>query len=136
MATTPTPPRFVGARLRRNEDPRFLTGRGSYLDDLQQTGLLEAAFLRSPHAHARIRSIDVSAARKSPGVFLVLTGDQLKREFPTLAANPGEGSKAMEVGPLAVDKVRFVGDPVACVVATDRYRAEDACELIEVEYEE
>jgi aerobic carbon-monoxide dehydrogenase large subunit len=135
MATTHTPPRFVGARLRRTEDPRFLTGRGTYLDDLQQTGLLEAAFLRSPHAHARISRIDVSAARKAPGVFLVLTGEQLKREFPTLAANLGEGSRAMEVGPLAVDKVRFVGDPVACVVATDRYRAEDACELIDVEYD-
>jgi carbon-monoxide dehydrogenase large subunit len=135
MVTTPTPPRFVGARLRRAEDPRFLTGRGNYLDDLQQTGMLEAAFLRSPYAHARIRSIDVSAARKAPGVFLVLTGEQLKREFPTLAANAGEGAKPMEVGPLAVDKVRFVGDPVACVVATDRYRAEDACELIEVDYD-
>src|SRR5215831_4175201 len=135
MVTTPTPPRFVGARIRRNEDPRFLTGRGNYLDDLQQTGLLEAAFLRSPYAHARIKSIDVSAARKAPGVHLVLTGAQLKQEFPTLAANAGEGAKPMAIGPLAVDKVRFVGDPVALVVATDRYRAEDACELIEVDYE-
>jgi carbon-monoxide dehydrogenase large subunit len=135
MTATGLPPRFVGARLRRNEDPRFLTGRGNYLDDLQEKGLLEAAFLRSPHAHARIRSIDVSAARQAPGVMLVLTGEDLRGEFPMLAANVGDGIKAMEVGPLAVDKVKFVGDPVACVVATNRYRAEDACELIEVDYE-
>lgn len=135
MATTPVPPRFVGARLKRSEDPRFLTGRGSYVDDLAQPGTLEAAFVRSPHAHARIVSIDTSRARKAPGVFLILTGENLAREFPVLSTKEGEGLKPMGITPLAVDKVRFVGDPVACVVATDRYRAEDACELIEVEYD-
>ncbi len=135
MVATPTPPRFVGARLRRSEDPRFLTGRGSYLDDQVQPGMLEATFVRSPYGHARIVSIDVSAARQAPGVHLVLTGDDLAREFPTIQTRQGDGLKAMTCGPLAVGKVRFVGDPVAIVIAADRYRAEDAAELVNVEYE-
>jgi carbon-monoxide dehydrogenase large subunit len=135
MATTGLPPRFVGARLRRSEDPRFLTGRGSYVDDLVQPGLVQAAFVRSPYGHARITRIDAGAARKAPGVVLVLTGDELARDYPSLQTKSGDGLLAMGVTPLAVGKVRYVGDPVACVIATDRYRAEDACELVEVEYE-
>jgi carbon-monoxide dehydrogenase large subunit len=131
----PAPPRFVGARLKRSEDPRFLTGRGNYVDDLAQTGLVQASFLRSPYAHARITRIDTTAARTSPGVLLVLTGADLTDEYPALQTREGDGLKTMGMGPLAVGKVKFVGDPVALVVATDRYRAEDACELIEVEYD-
>jgi carbon-monoxide dehydrogenase large subunit len=133
--TSPAPPRFVGARLRRSEDPRFLTGRGSYVDDLAMTALVQAAFVRSPYAHARITRIDTAAARRAPGVLLVLTAADLAADVPTLQSRSGEGLKPMAFGPLARDKVRFVGDPVALVVASDRYRAEDACELIEVEYE-
>jgi len=131
----PAPPRFVGARLKRSEDPRFLTGRGNYVDDLAQTGLVEAAFLRSTYAHARLTRIDTTAASQAPGVLLVLTGANLVDEYPGLLTREGDGMKSMGMGPLAVGKVKFVGDPIALVVATDRYRAEDACELIEVEYD-
>ncbi|HKZ51322.1 MAG TPA: molybdopterin cofactor-binding domain-containing protein, partial [Dehalococcoidia bacterium] len=124
--------RWVGTSLKRKEDPTLLTGRGSYIDDLTLPGMLHAAMLRSPHAHARIKGIDVSAALQVPGVVAILTGkDVAKRALPFMSAI---GGPTMEFC-LAVGKVRHVGEPVAAVVATDRYTAEDARDLIRVDYE-
>ena len=119
--------------MERREDAALLTGSGRYADDLgTRPGTLHAAFLRSPYAHARLRSIDISAALAASGVRCVLTGAEVKR----WAAPFVVGVKApMEHWCLAVDKVRYAGEPVAIVVAQDRYLAEDALELIKVEYE-
>ncbi|MDX1389018.1 MAG: xanthine dehydrogenase family protein molybdopterin-binding subunit, partial [Acidobacteriota bacterium] len=125
-------PKWVGQSLRRKEDIQLLTGRGSFADDLKFPNLAHAAILRSPHAHARIRSIDVSAARSVPGVIDVLTGAEiaeLSKPFP--AALPAR----MKFYSCAVDKARFVGEPVAVVIADNRYIAEDGCDRIQVDYE-
>ena len=128
---------IVGRPLLRKEDYRFLTGQGRYLDDIVVPGALHAHFLRSPHAHARIGSIDATAARAADGVVAVVTGRELAEwTTPYKVSPPIEGLQPVEFSTLPVDKMRFVGDPVACVVATDRYRAEDAAELIKVDYEE
>jgi carbon-monoxide dehydrogenase large subunit len=129
--------RSIGARVLRSEDPRILTGRGRYIDDLTLPGMLHAAFKRSVMPHGRIASIDVSVARALPGVVAVYTGADLAAR--TNAAAPGSaigmnlmpGLVAPAVYALATDKVRYVGDPIAWVVAEDRYIAEDAIELIE-----
>lgn len=127
---------YVGAPLPGLDDRRFLIGAGRYVGDLMLAGLLHAAFVRSPHAHARIRSIDVSAARAVPGVVAVFTGREIcAHARPLRVAPPIEGLLPTELAALPVDKVRFVGDPVAIVIARDRYTAEDAAELVEVEYE-
>ena len=125
---------FIGRRLLRSEDRRFLIGKGQFTDDLSVRGMLHAAFVRSPHAHARITTIDTSAALASPGVVAVVTG----RDVAGLAANARvaqEGAYPMEMEPLPTDKVRFDGDPVACVIAEDRYLAEDAADLVRVKYD-
>jgi 2-furoyl-CoA dehydrogenase large subunit len=124
---------WVGQSIERVEDAALLTGRGRYIDDLPVTpGTLHAAVLRSPHPHAVITSIDVSAARAAKGVAAVITGDDVTKLGSPLLA----GVKAnIQCWPIAVDKTRYVGEPVAVVVATDRYLAEDALELIEVGYE-
>ncbi|MGH8721259.1 MAG: xanthine dehydrogenase family protein molybdopterin-binding subunit, partial [Burkholderiales bacterium] len=127
----------IGRPLPRREDHRFLTGTGRYLDDLEIPGALCACFVRSPHAHARIRAIDTAAACRAPGVVTVVTGRDLAGWTTTLRlAPPIEGLHPTEMSALPLDKVRFQGDPLACVVAGDRYLAEDAAELVEVEYEE
>ena len=117
--------------LRRKEDARFIRGRGRYVDDVALTGMLHGAVLRSPLAHARIVSIDTSAALHHPKVHAVLTGADLEAQgmawMPTLSAD----TQAV----LATDKVRFQGQEVAFVIADDRYSARDALELIDVEYE-
>ncbi|HZU18044.1 MAG TPA: xanthine dehydrogenase family protein molybdopterin-binding subunit [Candidatus Dormibacteraeota bacterium] len=134
---TPTPGRerkWVGKSIRRVEDPKFLTGRGGYVDDLVLPGMLHAAVLRSPHAHARITRIDVEAARRLPGVAAVVTGAEaaeLCNPMPDFGPAPDKHVWRC----LAVDKVRHVGEGVAVVVAESRYLAEDARDLIEVEYE-
>jgi aerobic carbon-monoxide dehydrogenase large subunit len=126
--------RLVGAKVPRVEDRRILTGRGHYIDDLQLPQMLHAAFLRSPLAHARITHIDASAAAEAPGVVAVYTGEDMRalskpvRGVITVGAMP-------DYYPLVTDKVLFVGDVVAMVVAGSRYEAEDACELIEVDYD-
>jgi CO/xanthine dehydrogenase Mo-binding subunit len=108
-----------------------LTGRAQHIDDLAFPGMLHVAFLRSPHGHARIRSVDVSAARELPGVEYVLTGEELQQH-----ANPLSGLIKGYAGfPIAVDKVRYAGEAVAAVAATSRHVAEDATERIEVDYE-
>jgi aerobic carbon-monoxide dehydrogenase large subunit len=118
-------------RLRRKEDPRFIRGRGQYVDDVVLPGMLHGAVLRSPLAHARIRSIDTSAALQHPKVHAVVTGKDL--EGLKLAWMPTMSYDTQAV--LATDKVRFQGQEVAFVVADDRYSARDALELIEVDYE-
>lgn len=128
--------RHIGRALPRREDRRLLTGHGNFVDDIHRTGALQACFMRSPHPHARILSIDTSAARAAPGVAAVFTGAELSDwTVPLRLAPPIEGLEPTEVATLPIDKVRFQGDPVACVIASDRYLAEDAAELVEVEYE-
>jgi carbon-monoxide dehydrogenase large subunit len=122
--------------VRRREDPRLVTGAGRFVDDLEFAGCLHLAVLRSPHAHARIRAIDVAAARHVPGVIGVFIGADLgpaNAPMPTYAPHPALPT-VCGTRPLAVDRVRFVGEPVAAVVATDRYLAEDALERVAVDY--
>ncbi len=125
---------WVGAPLPRKEDARFTTGRGAYVDDLSRPRLLHAAMLRSPHAHARIVAVDAREAAALPGVGAVLTGAEtqaLSRPIRPLIPTP----VPLRDWCLAVDRARFVGEPVAAVAAVDRATAEDALELIRVEYE-
>ena len=127
---------YVGAALSPRETRKHCLGRGSYVGDLTLPGMLHAAFVRSPHAHARILGLDVDAARRAPGIAAVLTGHDLARvTAPLRIAPPIAGLLPMEMPTLPVDKVRFVGDLVACVVGADRYQIEDACALVGVEYE-
>jgi aerobic carbon-monoxide dehydrogenase large subunit len=131
--------RYTGASIRRSEDPRILTGTGRYVDDIKLPGMLHAAFVRSPMAHARVLAVDVSAARELPGVVAVFTGADLEEMTvpgpDALTALLGGSGPVPEYTLLATDKVRFVGDPVAVVIAESRYLAEDGCELVEVEYD-
>ncbi|MGH7919673.1 MAG: xanthine dehydrogenase family protein molybdopterin-binding subunit [Candidatus Dormibacteraceae bacterium] len=125
---------WVGESIRRVEDPRFLTGRGGYIDDLSMPGMLHAAVLRSPQPHARITRIDTTAAKAMPGVVAVVTGQEaveLCNPMPDFGPAPDKHVFRC----LASDKVRYVGEGVAAVVAESRYLAEDACDAIEVEYE-
>ncbi len=124
--------RWVGKNAPRKEDPKLLTGRAGYIGDLTVPGMLHAAVLRSPHAHARIRSIDTSAARALPGVVAVLTGEEALRHVNPMTSFCAE---PVPQHAIAVDRVRYPGEAVAAVAATDRYIAEDACALIEVDYE-
>jgi aerobic carbon-monoxide dehydrogenase large subunit len=128
--------RCIGRAEPRREDARLLTGRGRYIDDIVVPSALHACFVRSPHAHARIGSIDVSAALEMPGVVAVFTGRDIARHVTRhRMAPPIEGLAPMEADTLPIDKVRFQGDPVACVIAADRYLAEDAAEQVVVAYE-
>ena len=128
--------RHIGAPLPRKEDRRLLTGHGRYVDDIEIPGALHACFVRSPHPHARIRSIDLEEANKSPGVVAIYTGKELAQwTLPLRMAPPIEGLLPVEMTTLPIDKVRFHGDPVACVIAQSRYLAEDAAERVQVVYE-
>lgn len=123
--------------VRRREDPRLITGTGKFVDDFRVPGCLHAAMLRSPHAHARIRSIDVSAARRAPGIVGVFLASDLGSAgvaIPIYAPHPAL-PVACGIRPLAGERVRFVGEAVAAVIADDPYRAWDALDLIRVEYE-
>jgi CO/xanthine dehydrogenase Mo-binding subunit len=125
--------KWIGQSMKRVEDPRLLTGKGKYVDDIVVPGMAHAAMLRSPFAHARIKSIDCSKARALPGVLLVVTGAEFaEKTGPTATFS----SPPVVQHAIAVDRVRHVGETVAAVVAESRYIAEDALELIEVEYEE
>lgn len=129
-------PRLIGARVHRKEDRRLVTGRGSYVDDCHQTGTLHAAFLRSPYAHALIRDLDVSVAREVAGVATVFVATDLSAHVkPVRAASKMQEYKETSFPPLAIDKVRHVGQAVAVVIAESRYIAEDALEAIHVNYE-
>src|SRR5256712_6321549 len=131
------PERLFGASIKRREDPRFITGKGTYVDDVRVPGTTYAAFVRSPHAHARISRIEASAAKKLKGVLAVYTGKDLvaggMKPIPTgwLIAN----MKIPAHYPLAVDRARYMGDAVAVVIAESPYVARDAAELLEVDYE-
>ena len=132
----------IGQPVRRKEDVRLLTGRGTYTDDIDRPGQAHAYVLRSPHAHARILSVDTQAARAAPGVLAVLTGRDAEADgigrFPVMVDVPGRDGGKLWPTPremLQTAKVRFVGDPVALVVAETRQEAQDAAELVEVEYE-
>src|SRR5215468_6678892 len=127
---------YVGRSLRRREDRKFLTGRGRYADDINLPGALNLAILRSPHAHARITGIDLSAAKAAAGVRLALAGADLCGKIGNIKPNwviPGTVVPARPV--MAVDRVRFVGECVALIVAETREAAYDALELIDVAYE-
>jgi aerobic carbon-monoxide dehydrogenase large subunit len=126
-------PKIIGTRVKRTEDPRLLTGRGSFVDD-RQVNALHVAFRRSEHAHARIVSIDCAAARAAPGVIAVFTADDLAVNALT-AASRMKGYYATPILPLAREKVRHVGEPIVGVIAENRYLAEDAAELIEIAFE-
>jgi carbon-monoxide dehydrogenase large subunit len=127
---------YVGRALKRVEDPRLIQGLATYIDDLVLPGMLHAALLRSPYAHARVNSIKTEAARAVPGVVGVLVGADVNKAcgfVPCAALQPNQ--KAPQHTVLAGERVYFVGHPVAVVVAADRYAARDALELIEVDYD-
>jgi carbon-monoxide dehydrogenase large subunit len=127
---------MMGARVKRLEDPRLLRGQAGFVDDIRLPGALHAAILRSPHAHARLRGIDLSAARRAPGVAAAFSLADLWPEppaIPVLIPHPSFAACAQY--PLARDRVRYAGEPVAVVVADDRYRAEDALEAARADYE-
>jgi aerobic carbon-monoxide dehydrogenase large subunit len=123
--------------IRRREDPRLLTGAGQFIDDLKFPDCVHVTIVRSPHAHARILAIAAGAAATAPGVVAVVTGRDLgsaNASIPVFNEHPGL-PRPCGIAPLATARVRFVGEPVAAVVATDRYRAQDALDLVAVEYE-
>ena len=127
---------LLGERIKRKEDPRLIQGRGHYVDDLKLDGMLHMAFARSVHAHARIKSVNTSAARALPGVVEVLTGADLDGKVGLVPCAAGmEGLKIPDHPCIAIDEVRYVGEPVAVVVARDRYTSADAAALIEVDYD-
>jgi aerobic carbon-monoxide dehydrogenase large subunit len=129
-------PRYVGTSVRRQEDPALLRGQARFIGDLKVPGLLTVAFLRSSHPHARLLEVDVREAAALPGVAAIMTGaDVAATTRPIRARLDGAGYKETGWPPLAIGKTRFVGEPVAAVVATDRYQAEDALEAIRVTYE-
>ncbi len=130
----PVAARFIGQSVRRKEDQRLLTGHGQYVDDIAVPGLLHGAFLRSDFAKARITGIDTSAAKSLPGVVAVFTWADFQGRFGE-AWHAMLGEALVVPPPLAITDVRFVGDPIAFVVAESRYVAEDACDLIEVDFD-
>ena len=137
--------KYIGAEVKRREDPRLLRGRGTYVDDLKLPGLLHVAVVRSPHAHARLGAIRADAALRLPGVVAVFTFDDLKAWLkplpvsgmppPALQARVGFSLRTAAQLPLASGTVRYAGEPVAVVVAESRYVAEDALDLVSVDYE-
>ncbi len=127
---------FVGTSVKRVEDERLLTGAGSYIGDLKVEGMAHAAFLRSPYAHATIERINAAAAQRLPGVIDIITGEEMQAiTNPFVPLGMIDGLYTPLFWPLAIDRVRMVGDPIAIVIAESRYIAEDAIQLIEVDYE-
>ncbi|MCA1974146.1 MAG: xanthine dehydrogenase family protein molybdopterin-binding subunit [Caenispirillum sp.] len=143
MQQNPAKATGIGASVKRVEDYRFLTGRGRYTDDMNKQGQLYAYIVRSPHAHATIVSIDTTEAEQAPGVHTVITGAEMKAagigSLPCgwlIKSKDGMAMKEPPHLPLAADKVRYVGDQVAVVVAETLNQAKDAAELIAIEYDE
>jgi carbon-monoxide dehydrogenase large subunit len=133
----------IGARVARKEDKRFITGMGRYVDDMVVPGMKHAVFVRSPHAHAEIKKIDVKAAQAMPGVIGVLTGKELKADGIgnlicgwMIHSKDGSPMKMGAWSPLAVDRVRYVGDAVVIVVADTKGQARDAAEAVNITYKE
>jgi aerobic carbon-monoxide dehydrogenase large subunit len=133
--------RYVGQSMKRFEDPRLLTGNGAFVGDLTLPELLHTAIARSPHAHARLQGVDVAAARAVPGVVAVLTGADIAGVLPGIPTRAMTGERAVdalqapEYPLLAHEKVCYVGQPLAVVVARDPYVAKDAAALITADYE-
>ena len=125
----------IGDRVRRKETLRFVTGTGRYVDDLLPPGTLHASFVRSSCAHARIKRIDVESARSMPGVHAIFTGKDIAAALKPLRIGGSSRVRQVKLYPLAVDKVRYFGEPLAVVVADTRYLAEDALEEVAVDYE-
>jgi carbon-monoxide dehydrogenase large subunit len=128
--------RFVGQAMKRKEDPRLVSGTSTYVDDVVLPGMLHMAIARSIHAHARIKRIDASRAQKLPGVVTIVTGEEVAAHcgpIPCAASIPNMKNAQRQL--LAVGKVRFAGEPIAAVVAEDKYIARDAADLIEIDYE-
>src|SRR5688500_10700815 len=131
--SAPLLPKLVGTRVKRREDPRLIQGRGTYVDDVKIVGLQHIAFKRSDVAHGRIKSIDTSAAAQMEGVEAVFTGRQIAeflKPMPIGTPFPSPDHHAV-----AIDAVRYAGEPVAVVVAADRYLARDAADAIVIDYE-
>ena len=136
MASTITQvEKLVGKRIRRREDPRLITGTATYVDDIQMPGMHYAAIVRSPHAAARIRSIDTKAAAETPSVAAIYTGKDTAKVGPVPCGGSLPGLRVPHHHILATDRVYFVGHPVAVVVATDKYLARDAAEKIEIDWD-
>jgi len=135
--------KMMGAQVKRKEDPRLITGASTYTGDLSLPGLHYVAFVRSPHAHARIRGIDASAARRRPGVVAVVTGADLKPHYGPVPADGGSseggGDSQASIGrkhyPLAMERVRHVGETVAAVIAETEAQAVDAAAEVVVDWE-
>src|SRR6201985_3834154 len=133
----------VGARVARKEDRRFITGKGRYVDDIKIVGMPHAHFIRSPHAHAKVKSIDSSEATKMPGVLAVLTGQQIVDDKVgnlicgwAITSKDGSPMKMGAWPAMAPETVRFVGQAVAVVIAESKNLARDAAEAVIVNYEE
>jgi len=128
--------KLLGERIKRKEDPRLIQGLAHYVDDLKLDGMLHMVLVRSPHAHARLTRVETSTAKSMPGVVAVFTGKDLAGRIGNVPCAAGmEGLKVPDHPCLALDRVRYVGEPVAAVVATERYLARDAADAVEVDYE-
>ncbi len=135
---TQAPERYIGGGVPRKEDPNLVLGRANWTDNIKPAGTLHFALLRSPFAHAKINSLDVSGALERPGVVAAFTGEDLADEWPggvPCAATVTDEQNTPFQAPIVTDEVNYMGDVVAVVLATDRYKAQDALESIEVEYE-
>ena len=132
--------KYIGARIQRVEDPKFLRGTGEYVGDMLLPRMVHLAFIRSRHAHARIKKVDTTQARSLPGVVGIWTGQDSKDELdpirPAILTDVVPTFKALAWYPMSFDKARFVGDILGVVAADSRYVAEDAVDLVEVDYEE
>src|SRR5262245_26318077 len=137
-------PTLMGAEVKRTEDPRLITGRSRYVTDVSLAGLHYVAFVRSPHAHARIRRIDASAALRRPGVRAVLTGEDIRAHCAPVplgggGEGGGDGASAENAGhrhyPLSIGRVRYVGEAVAAVVASSEATAVDAAADVVVDWD-
>ncbi|HLW59353.1 MAG TPA: xanthine dehydrogenase family protein molybdopterin-binding subunit [bacterium] len=127
--------RYVGARVKRIEDPKLIRGEGAFLDDLQIAGLLHAVFVRSPYGHARIRALDLHAARAYPGVVAALAAADVPEIQKPLPVIPVRGMRSADHLPLAVGEVRYAGEPVAVIVAEAADIARDAADLVKIDYD-
>src|SRR2546430_4712219 len=128
--------KLVGAKVKRREDRRLIRGFGQYVDDINLRNTLHVAILRSPHAHARIKSIETDAARRHPGVVAVVTGAEIKDQIGTLPTSGGnETLRIPKHYMLAIDKIYHVNKRIAAVIAEEHYTAPDALDLIRMEYE-
>src|ERR671931_79146 len=130
---------LVGARVQRREDPRLVSGHGRFVDDLSAARTLHMGVVRSPFAHARIQRIDAGAAQSAPGVAAVLVAADFRKAIrhplPVLPTFVPEKKQVPEQFPIATGEVVYEGEPVAVVLADDRYLASDAAQLVEVDYE-